>query len=261
MTARLTVAVSTIGDRIADLTEATCPSQPGTHWLIIWQEPHDDVPAPCAPFLSRADVTLHRLPQVTGVAHSRNAAMAQARTPYLLFADDDMGFDGQGWAALLHHFDTQQDHDILCARLRTPEGAWRKSYGPDTARDMKPVHALRVGTPEIALRRDRIQAAGVQFDPDFGAGARYPIGDEAVFLTRAMRAGLRVAHVPISVGHHPADSSGTRYTPETNRARIAVFQHCFGATAPLMRLAFSLKNARKFPGLAAWLAFVFGRID
>lgn len=258
MSAQLTVAISTYGARIASLGQMDLPRLPHITYLVLWQNP-GDLPPALAPLIARADVTLRPLPNQTGVAHSRNEAIATATTPFLIFADDDQGVTPTGWTQLLTLFNARNDLDFLCLRLRTPQGHWRKSYGPERPNAVRYWNCLKVGTPELALRLKSVRAAKLTFDPTFGAGASHPIGDEAVFICDALGAGLHGGHAPIDVGIHPADSSGMAFDNAANTTRIAVLKRCFGAMAPPLRLAFAMKNMRRFPSPLSLLAFIMGR--
>ena len=58
-------------------------------------------------------------------------------------------------------------------------------------------------------------------------------------------------HDPLPVSVHPHESSGFVWEGEAQaRARALVFSRVFGRAAPAVRLAFALKNARRFGSLA-----------
>jgi hypothetical protein len=241
----LTVAVATIGARIQNLTSDQFPPMPGVTYHIFAQ---DLAPGAASP---RPDIRLTAL-QGAGVACSRNAALT-VDTDLLLFADDDLVLLTQSYPALMRAFAEAPQIDVLCGRLLTPEDQPRKNYGHSGPQNRWTIS--KFGTPEIALRPARIRAAGVQFDEGFGAGAAIPLGDEPIFLADCLRAGLRVDHLPIDLAIHPADSSGTAFTPGSFPHRKAVLNRAFGPMAPIARAAFAWRHRRKFPGLAAFLRF------
>lgn len=258
MTALLTIAISTTGQRLAALEGANLPHRADTNYLILWQS-SGHVPESIAPLVAREDVTLHWLAEQTGVAQSRNAAITLTDTPFLLFADDDQKFTPAGWTELLAYFTANSKIDFLCARLRAPDGAWRKNYGPPHVRAVRKWNCLKVGTPELALRVATMKDA--TFDRDFGAGSDQPLGDEAVFICDALSAGLKGQHVVIEVGAHPAASSGMTFDKTSHTARTAVLRRCFGHAAPLVRIVFAIKHRRHFPDRSSWFRFVFGKSE
>ncbi len=244
----LTIAVSTIGSRAAALADRPLPALPGVGWLVLVQE------APALPaFPGRPDIAVAALPG-RGVARSRNAALARAETPWLLFADDDLGFDAGGLARLRDRLASVPEA-IVTARLTRPDGSLRKRYGPDGAA-LTRLNVARYGTPEIAVRPGAFRAAGVRFDEGFGAGTPRGMGEEFIFLSDALRAGLAGRHAAIAVASHPVESSGTQWTAEAWAIRRAVFARALGRLAFPARLAFAAKNRRHLPSVRAGLAFI-----
>jgi hypothetical protein len=66
-------------------------------------------------------------------------------------------------------------------------------------------------------------------------------------------------HDPLPVSVHPHESSGFVWAGEAQaRARALVFARIFGRAAAPVRLAFALKNHRRFARLADALAFLRG---
>ena len=258
----LTVAVSTIDDRVLDLAGERLHRVEGVQFLILIQfdRPKDRgrIEAQLAELAMRDNCNVLRLEDSRGVASSRSAAIDAVETPLLLFADDDMTFNPGGWHALRQAFADDVGTDFLCGRLCLPEGGWRKPYGPERPRRVSRFNCLRIGTPELAIRQAPVHATGVRFDPAFGAGTRLPVGDEAVFVADCLSEGLRGYHVPIALGSHPAHSSSMVFDRATLATRIPLFTRVFGLAAPLMRAAFALRNRRRIASWRTATAFVLG---
>ena len=221
----LTVAVSTIGARGLQLAPERLPRADGVRFLVLVQLP---VPAPegleahLQHLAARPDIEVRRLEGSRGAARSRNAAIAAAETPLLLFADDDQGFDPAGWQQLRQLFAARPQLDFLCARLRVPEGGWRKPYGPERIRPARRLNCLKLGTPEMALRLAPVRAAGVQFDPRFGAGGQWPAGDEFIFASDCLTAGLRGCHVPVGLGEEVRANGGMAIIDELHQKHMGM---------------------------------------
>ncbi|WP_425054018.1 glycosyltransferase [Psychromarinibacter sp. S121] len=260
--AGLTVAISTLGARADGIVLP--PPEPSIFYDILVQRPGaaSSLEGPNAGpdtrlGAGRDDVRVLPL-QGQGVAASRNAALDAARTPYLLFGDDDVTLDLAGvrrlWAVL-------RDDPALAV-------VTGRRTGPVPARYAGQGHPLRLwnaaktATPEILLRVAPVRAAGVRFDTGFGIGAPHPLGDEYVFLADALKVGLKGWFAPIVIGHHPAESTGADWSdPVLLRARMAVLRRVFGPLAGPMRLAFALKNRRRLRGAPGGvLGFALGRV-
>jgi hypothetical protein len=112
----------------------------------------------------------------------------------------------------------------------------------------------------MMVRTDAIRAAGITFDENFGAGAENYLGDEYIFIADALNKGLKGDFLPVRVAIHPKDSSGSLWgTPRDLKARAAVFDRVFGATAPIFRALFLLKSRKASVGVVRALRFILGR--
>ena len=112
----------------------------------------------------------------------------------------------------------------------------------------------------MIVRVESVRNKRVAFDENFGAGVQNYLGDEYIFITDLLKKGGKATFLPLTIAIHPEESSGSRWGTESDlRARAQVFQRIFGVTAPLIRIAFYLKNYRKFGGLKNLLKFSVGK--
>ena len=260
----LTVAFSTRGARALGLDPAVWPAADGLDYLVLAQEA-DPAPAPPAAPLAahlatleaRADVAVARL-ATTGLARSRNAALDRARGEILLIADDDVTHVEGAFDAIRSYFRDHPRVDLLVGLSLDAAGAPRRR--PVRAR-LTPWNAGRSASHEIAVRLAPVRAAGVRFDEGFGVGAGTAsfLGEEYIFLTDCLRAGLAGEHRPLPVSVHPAPSSGAIWSgPAAARARAAAIARVFGGWAPLARAAYAARNARRFGSARDLLTFLRG---
>ena len=231
----LTVAVSTLGQRIGALR--AWRFDPRVRYLLLWQRADADAgPWP-------ANVRLLPLPG-TGVAHSRNAAIAHCDTPWLWFMDDDVDLPPAALDALLGLLPLQPDHRMLITSVVQPDGRALKRRPEGQAYHRRSV--LAVGTIQIVAQADWLRRHGLRFPLRLGAGARYPVCDEPVFLARALRAGAAIVHTDrVQVVHAAESSGGSLARPEAVRARAIAFYEIFGLPACVAAsFYFWLRHAR-----------------
>lgn len=238
----VTVAVSTLGTRLSQLVLP--PPCPGIDYLILAQGA-EGLPCP-AVFSERDDVTFRAL-QSLGLSKSRNAALDHATGALLVFADDDMVLLSEGILALARMFTEDQSLDFAAG--------WRSDRLPRAGRRGRP-HRLhhfnsgRICAPELMVRCSSVKSAGLRFDSEFGLGARYGLGEEFIFVTDALKAGLHGRSLPMALGVHPEDSTGDDWTtPNLMRARIAMLGRAFGPWAAPVRLLYALRYRRRVGGL------------
>lgn len=194
-----------------------------------------------------------------GVAKSRNAAIANAETEYLLFGDDDIEFNELGITSAINYMDTNKGISILLMQAIDETGKLRKRY-PTNAHKLRLSNSAKAATYEIMIRTSAFKAAGIKFDENFGAGAPNYLGDEYIFIADALRSGLKGEFEPIVIATHPAESSGSLQNSKADRsARAKVFSRVFGIWAPVMRTSFLAKPPSKKFGLVNSLLFIFGK--
>ncbi len=192
-----------------------------------------------------------------GVAKSRNAAIERASGKYLLFADDDITFSEAGIEEALKYFEANPDCAIALTQAKDDSGALRKEYFKEV-KPLRLTNSARAATYELMIRVDAFREKGIKFDENFGAGAENYLGDEYIFISDALRAGLKGVHLPVVLATHPTESSGSRWGSEQDlSARQKVFSRVFGWRAPLYRAAFLLKTKNPNPGFIKSLKFIF----
>ena len=244
------VAISTLGD---GLSRIRLPAPvAGLTYMILLQCPEAADPGIRKALEARADTRVLPL-EGRGLSNSRNAALAQADQPLLLFADDDQALDPAGIMALAQAF--VQDPGLALA------AGWRAERLPVRARAQRltRLNSGRICAPEFMVRLAPIRAAGLRFDPEFGLGARYGLGEEYVFVTDVLRCGLKGISVPVATGEHPHESTGDYWTdPVLLDARRAVLARVFGKWAGPVRFAYALRHRRRFSSVTQLLKFARG---
>ena len=234
----ITVAIATIGARMHNIV-LPAPVE-GLRYEVLVQRPPRRMPVS-----DRTDLRYRAL-DTQGLSHSRNSALAQCETPFLVFADDDMELDVQGLKALAAEM-------IRAPGLAFAAG-WRAGRLPVTGRRagryrLRKLNAGRICAPELMIRMDPIRRHNIRFDPRFGVGAEYPVGEDYIFTCDMLDAGLCGVAFPIVTGAHPDLSTGDNWH-DTGllRARRAVLSRCFGLAAVPVLLAYALRHRKRLGG-------------
>lgn len=244
----LTIGYSTLASRAKNIKFLSSVNN-----LVIVQDP-DSVSVPSF----NQEVKVFELKN-SGVAKSRNAAITNTESEYLLFGDDDIEFNELGIAAALDYFKANPEVSILLMQATDETGKLRKRY-PARSHQLKLTNSAKAATYEMMIRVSDIKVAGIKFDENFGAGAPNYLGDEYIFIADALRAGLKGQFEPIVIATHPTESSGSLRNSTADRsARAKVFTRVFGIWAPLMRTLFVVKPPSKKFGFINSLRFIIGK--
>jgi glycosyltransferase involved in cell wall biosynthesis len=243
---KLTVGYSVLADRAKNITP---PKNPDWEILIITQGGKADMVFPNARELALDSM---------GVAKSRNAAIENSSSKYLVFADDDIVFSESGLEQAIAYLDQNQDVSLVLCRATDTDGKLRKNY-PEKEESLGLFNSAKAATYEMIVRIADIRRLGVKFDERFGAGAQNYLGDEYIFIVDLIRAGGKAQFLPITIASHPEISSGSGWGTERDRvARAKVFSRIFGVFAPVIRLAFGLRRLEELGGIRNLIRFVLG---
>lgn len=227
---KLTVAVATMGGR------AISRGFHGEPYLVVDQS--------SCPSARPGDLRYIHMRDY-GLSKSRNLAIDESHTDYLLFADDDIEHLPNAFASIVEAFEAT-GADILTMRIQTPDGLPFKSYRANEFQ-----HSLRTlfktNSIEIAIKTSSIKNSNLRFDERFGLGSTYPTGEEIIFLIDAHRSNLRIHYYPLTIVTHPKESSGGALSgnPQLIQAKGAMFARIFGYIAFPYCFLFALKHYKK----------------
>ncbi len=156
-----------------------------------------------------------------GLSISRNLALSEASEDICIFCDNDVRYADEAPDIIEQAFMRHPDAGIICFFIERPERHHpvRSHEGRMSKTDM-----MRIFSPEMAVRRSRL--GDLRFDEDFGAGAKYRMGEENIFLFEAARRHIERIYVPIRIaGTLPNESSWfTAYDRDFYVARGAGYE-------------------------------------
>ncbi|MCR4591314.1 MAG: glycosyltransferase family 4 protein [Lachnospiraceae bacterium] len=179
-----------------------------------------------------------------GLSKSRNMAMreaAMAGKELCIFCDNDVLYRDDYGEVIRQAFERNPESDILIFFVERPE---RHEPVFSSERKLDHLHAMKIFSPEIAFRLSRVRAAGLRMDELFGAGAKYGMGEENIFLFDAMRLGLKITYVPIRIASTVENESSwfNGYTEEFFRNRGAGYYRMSPLFHSFLCLQFALRK-------------------
>lgn len=244
---RLTIGISALASDVAQLD---LPAPNSDREIVVV------VQGGSAPLYRRPDVRVETL-DTTGVAKSRNRVLELVRTEFLLFADADSSVISVGVDSVIDYLDRNPEIGVVLCQSLDERGALRKRFGSRSKR-LSRWNSARAGTIELVVRCSAQQTADVWFDPKFGAGSQIQIGDEYVFITDLLAAGVVGRTLPIPVAIHPGQSSGHAGGLLDHRA--AVLDRVFGKRlAWFARFMFVVRRPVRFGSIRATWSFLTRR--
>lgn len=243
------VLIATYEERISCVKSVVAQQHANLRYRVVHQTPSGNQYAEEVSQLitGRDDINYHRL-QSRGVTKSRNWALKHAEGDIIVFMDDDVLLEKNFYEVIVKAFQAMPQADLLTFSIKeTGTDALLKPYPASSIRHHKG-SILKVGTIEVAGRLSRLREAAQAFPEYLGAGTSLSACDEPVYLSRLMKAGLRLFSYPQVIACHPRLSSGKVFENESQFVcRGVAFREIFGMwLAPFAIVYFYLKNRSKF---------------
>lgn len=180
-----------------------------------------------------------------GLTKSRNLALDRSTAKICLISDDDLAYVDNIKEIITDAFKQNPDVSVITFQIETPIGKPYKNYKKQTF-----THTTRsmisTSSVEIAFKREDIINNNIRFNENFGVNAKFPCGEEAIFLKDCKNKGLKVIYIPLVVCVHPEESSGKDFGGKGYLlAKGAMIKKLYGASGFVMIFAYILKNFKK----------------
>lgn len=139
--------------------------------------------------------------QTKGVGVNRNIALLNATAKICLMADDDMIYRDGYENLILQEFEKHPKADVIIFNIGTTTPEYNRI--PTITKKFKKLSAISrcpYGAPRIAFRLNSVRSKNIVFSTYFGGGCLYSNGEDTVWISQMMNAGLKVYVSPIFIG-------------------------------------------------------------
>lgn len=226
----LQLLICTYNDGINRIPDLLLPPMHGVSYLVSWQRDSGFTPPPLPEGVAgRGDVEVHTL-EGRGLSRNRNNCLLHATGDICLICDDDCRYTSEALHAVADTFDVNPEVDLISFVAKNSAGS--KRYPTCRFNLRKKVHNFYVSSIEMAFRRTSV-VGRVAFNERFGLGSDlFGAGEEAIFISDAIAAGLNCQYFPIQIVEHLGPTtSATRFAQEeVLRSNGAVLYRNFRST-------------------------------
>lgn len=179
-----------------------------------------------------------------GLSKSRNMAIEAAKEDIVILCDNDVEYEDDYDRTVNDAF-ASYDADVIVFFIERPE---RHRPVFDRVRKMGYLSVLKIFSPEIAFRRSAV--SDIRFNEMFGAGAKYFMGEENLFLYECLRRGRKILYVPKRIAKVRAEESTwfKGYDREFFVSRGANYAAMSPAFAALLILQFAIRKRNLYSG-------------
>lgn len=133
-----------------------------------------------------------------GVGRSRNRALERATADIVLFSDEDIRYVDGYARTIIDEFEKHPSADMLLFNIDVIEE--RRTYHIEKEHRVTWKNCGRYPTYSFAVRRNKLHAAGIRFNLNYGGGAKYGCGEDSLFIMDCVKNGFKIYAVPITIG-------------------------------------------------------------
>lgn len=260
---KLSMLYSVYGDGICDLYKRLPRKSRCVEIIIVHQSTsYEGYNKDIYELKARKDV-IYIQQKEKGVTKSRNLAISHASGDVVLFCDDDITYYDEYLSLINSAYSYYPNADFITFAYSS-DGARNEKF-TDTTKKHSLLSILRVGTIEVTCKLSVVKSFNISFPEDMGAGSKYFLCDEPVFLSKFIKRGLKGYYVPSVLCDHPENSSGSIFnSSDAFSSRLICFKRIFGSfSGILLYLIFLFKNLKKFDSfysLKIALSKIFSKI-
>ena len=143
-----------------------------------------------------------------GLSKSRNLALENAVKKILIIADDDVVYQNDFVAKIIIAYNKFPHATVINFCAINQNGASLKKYPTDSKKQLNAFDIFNISSIEMTINKERLDAVGIRFDENFGLGASFEMGEEALFLFDLKNENQQIAFEnQIIVAHETLTSS------------------------------------------------------
>lgn len=182
-----------------------------------------------------------------GVGLNRNIALLASDAELLLLADDDVVYNDDMPRQVCKAFEEMPQADVLIFGIDIVKNNEITERRRTRRRKLYVWNAMKYGAVRIAIRRNALQKANLQFSQLFGGGCMYSAGEDSLFLKACFDAGLKVYSHEYVLGTCCKDTSTwfTGYGEKYFYDKGVLVRHLFPRTCYLMAAYFAIRFKRE----------------
>ncbi|WP_020212739.1 glycosyltransferase [Flavobacterium rivuli] len=145
-----------------------------------------------------------------GLSKSRNLALTNATGKLCVITDDDVVFKDDFCNHIINAFNENTTAALISFRVEKALGMLYKKYPEGRLTATKMGNRLNIMSIEMVVNRDLVQQHKIQFNENFGLGAQFCMGEEALFINRIYETGLQIIVEPRVIAMHLVQDTHAR---------------------------------------------------
>lgn len=187
--------------------------------------------------------------ETIGLSCSRNIAIKKSDSDICIIADDDLVYNDNYHQTILNAYEHNPRADIIAFIVRRTNTDTPKTFRMKSGWQNY-LSAMKISSVEITFKRKSILENNITFNEKIGAGSKYYLGEENVFLTECLKKGLKIKYIPIEIGTVDASESSwfEGYTRKYFKSLGAVYYCMSEYFYIFLIIQFAIRKKQKYSG-------------
>lgn len=181
-----------------------------------------------------------------GLSKSRNLALENAIGKILVIADDDVVYQEGFITKIINAYNKFPEAAAINFCAINSNGSLMKNYPLNSKEDLNVFDVFNTSSIEMTLNKAILDMDKIRFDENFGLGATFEMGEEAVFLFDLKRKNKKLVFEPeVIIKHEELTSSSKKRIIEIYYVQGALFTRIFKSNFIfwiMIKLYFDLKQ-------------------
>ncbi|WP_281309801.1 glycosyltransferase family A protein [Flavobacterium flavigenum] len=145
-----------------------------------------------------------------GLSKSRNLGLEMSKKSILLISDDDEIFKEGFDVLIVDTYNNYPNAVVAGFQIENPDGNLFRKYLKETKSNLTKFDLFGIFSSEITINKVFLEKVNVKFDTNFGLGANFSMGEEAVFLMDLKKKNQQLIYMPKVIAINPSITTTDR---------------------------------------------------
>lgn len=181
-----------------------------------------------------------------GLSKSRNRAINKSSGEIIAIADDDMTYCDDYEKIIISAYEKYRNADIIAFHVENSDSERGKKKRKEKKSNF--LTSMKIQSVQLTMRRESIIKNNLLFNENFGAGAKWFMGEENIFLYDCLKKGLKIYYVPDTIARlNDSESTWFRgFNKEYFIVKGGVYYEMSKIFCPLFILQFAIRKKKKY---------------
>ena len=181
-----------------------------------------------------------------GLSKSRNLAIDNSDSDICVIADDDLKYHSGYKDLIINSYKKYPDADIITFDVPSTNQMRPTASLKEGKVDF--LHSMKIASYQITFKRTSIVDNNISFNELFGAGSKYTCGEENIFLSKALKKGLKIYFVNqnIAIVDHNESTWFNGFNDKYFITKGAMFYEMLPLMSYLLVFQFALRKRKIF---------------